>query len=104
MSIQAKSLADGQLPSSKGTLYTCGTTSAFIRVIRTTSTIDSQTVVIYVKRNGSVSRALGQAFLNTAETEEWLDNALELSNGDVIEGYATNAAAVDYTITGAEQT
>ena len=107
MAITAKSLADGQLAATKGTLYTVpGGTVAYVKFLHVHNTgSTTETVVIYVKRSGSSSRTVGRVILAQNEAADVLDKdaTLTLSTGDVIEGETTNATTVDYTITGAEE-
>jgi hypothetical protein len=103
MAFTAKVLADGQLPSSKGTLYTVpGATATYIRQIRVFSTGSAQTVVIYFNTSGS-SRRYGQWVLETNESADVLTEPLLLQAGDLIEGQSTSATTVDYVVTGVEE-
>ena len=109
MAITPKSLADGQLPAAKATLYTCpGATTAMIRQIRCchATGATTETVIIYLKVSAGTSRVIGQAVLDAGEQFHCLTDAevYSLESGDVIEGTTTTASVVDYTITGAEQT
>lgn len=58
--VSVKALADGQLPSSKGTLYTCpASTTAIIKSIILVNTDSSaRTVNLYTQRDGSNSRRI----------------------------------------------
>lgn len=107
MSFVGKSLADGQLAAAKATIYTCpASTRAVIKQINVVSTTGTvQRVRIYLKRSGSVSRQLCSVDgINAGERIEVLDEALSMGAADVIEGDTTTATAVDYVITGAEET
>lgn len=109
MAITPKSLADGQLPNAKATLYTCpASTQAIIRQIRClhVSGATSETVTVYLKVSAGTSRRIGRAVLEQNEQFHVLTDAdtYSLEAGDVIEGDTTTAAVVDYTIVGAEQT
>ena len=100
-----KSLADGQLPSSKGTLYTVPTGKrAIVRtfvVFNTGST--AETVSIYVSR-GTSSRQIGQAVLAANEAAQFFESEpITLSSGDILEGDTTTGSTVDYLITGADE-
>jgi hypothetical protein len=101
----AKSLADGQVPNTKGTIYTVGgSTVGYVKLINLFNTnAAQQTINLYVKRNGSVSRQLRQFVLAQYESG-YYDLPMTLSDGDIIEADSTNASAVDYLITGAEET
>ena len=104
-----KSLADGQLPAAKGTLYTCpANTTAAIKQITYVSTeaATARTVNLYLKRSGSTSRRLIPRNMNldAGNAMYWGDaDVMELSAGDIIEGDASAATSIDYTITGAER-
>jgi hypothetical protein len=101
MSIVAKSLADGQLPAAKGTLYTSvGIT--YVRFIRchNTSGANTETVVIYLNRGGG-SRII---MYNDALGPHYTmgdDPHLTMAAGDILEGVSTHATNTDYVITGA---
>jgi hypothetical protein len=110
VAITPKSLADGQLPAAKATIYTCpGATTAMIRQIRcshVSGAATTETVKIFLKVSAGTSRLIGRAMLDQDEQFHVLTDseALSLEAGDVIEGSTTTATTVDYTITGAEQT
>ena len=108
MAITAKSLADGQLPAAKATIYTVpALTKTYVKWLSVHSTSGTaQEVIIYVKRSGSTSRVIYRALMADAETGYVIDKdmTLTLSTGDVIEGTTTTATVVDYLITGAEET
>lgn len=107
MGIAMKSLADGQLASTKGTLYTCPASTETI--IKTMTLVNTDTsardVNLYVKPSGSSSRRiipkdceLGISYMLV------YDDELCLEVGDLIEGDATAATVVDYVISGVEKT
>lgn len=110
MSIQGASLADGQLPNAKGTLYTCpaSTIAHVSHIILCNATAGAITVNLYVKRSGSTSRRIytkdaslaGGAYVKLPGE----DTAYRLSAGDVIEGDASAATSVDYFIDGGTET
>lgn len=96
------SIADGQLPSSKGTLYTVPTgyaAEAIIVRLVATSTTTSRTVNIYVKRSGSSSRRIIPRDMGMNVGDAASVVILGLSAGDLIEGDASAASEIDYTIT-----
>ena len=99
-----KVLADGQLASTKSTLYTVpASTSAYIKEITFYNTnASSQTIALYVKP-GATSRQIARYVL---AQNEWaiFDFSTVLETGDLIEASSTNATAVDYVITGLEET
>ena len=108
MAFAYKSLADGQLPNAKATLYTSVGQTSVQQITLVEPSGASRTVNVYVKRSGSSSRRIIPPNLpmdssspTVAASVECLDAPLELSAGDVIEGDASVATAIDYTITGA---
>lgn len=105
MAFDGKSLADGQVAAAKATIYTCpGGTHAYVKHMKFHNTGGgTETLIVYVKRSGSVSRVHFRAVLSTLETAEELA-PISLAAGDVIEATTTTATTVDYTLTGAEET
>lgn len=94
-------LANGQLPNSKGTLFTA-TGDTVIRLITAVHVAGStQHVVFYLKKAAGTSRVVGRAQL---EVDEFAvdDEVYTLAVGDIIEGQTTDASSVDYTISGAK--
>lgn len=100
-----KVLADGQLPAAKGTLYTVpAATSTYLHNVNVYNTnAAAQTLVIYLNTSGT-SRKYRQIVLAQDESAEVFTQPLQLQTGDLVEGVTTTAAAVDYTVTGVEQT
>lgn len=94
------SLADGQVASSVGTIYTCpSSTEAFIKKITLGNTGSAtQTVSLYLLRSGSTKRLLRQYQLAQFETGDFEN--IVLSAADAIQAISTNASAVDYTVYG----
>lgn len=106
MTITVKVLADGQLPSAKGTLYTVpGSTKTYVKFfsVNNVSGID-QNVEIFLNVSGT-SRKIAFATLTPNDGARIIDKdeAVTLEAGDLIEGLSTNATSVDYVITGAEE-
>lgn len=99
-----KSLADGQLGSTKDTLYTAGTsTSSLAKKITLFNTSSSEvTIKLYFKASGGTSRGIPAAVLGDGESKVLDDLALE--EGDIIEGEADSANVIDYVISGVEIT
>lgn len=99
MAANPEILAEGQLPNVKGTLFTA-TGRTIIRLISAAHVAGgTQSVVLYVKKAAGTSRVIGRATLLTDEFAE--EDAIEtLDTGDSIEGQATNALSVDYTVMG----
>lgn len=101
-----KLLAEGQLPSSKGTIYTVpALTSCIIKTITLVNTGSNTVVNLYIKKAGSTSRRIipknidmGGSYLLETD-EEYI-----LEAGDIVEGDAVSATQVDYSIHGVEET
>lgn len=103
MAFTGRIIAEGQLPSAKGTLYTAAA-KTYVRMFRCSNPSGgSQTVIVYYKK--SVSRQFGRAVLATLEAVDFVTDAevLVLDIGDIIEGQSTNATTVDYVIAGATE-
>lgn len=100
-------LADGQLPSSLGTLYTVSAgEEVYVKFFTCYNTsASSQNVYAYIKPNAS-SRCIGRAELAQYETVKFigLKDGVVLTEGDTIEGYASDANVVDYVISGVVKT
>ncbi len=105
MAFTGKSLADGQLAATKGTLYTSSVKTIIKSINVYNTAVTSETVNIYVKRSGGTSRQLFRAVLAQDEYAWVLSEGetLVLSASDEIEGDSTNATSVDYAITGATE-
>lgn len=98
-----KVLADGQLPAAKGTLYTSpALTKTYTKQMRVFSTGAAQTIIIYLNVTGT-SRKFYQVVLGADECADVFDEPIQLEAGDLIEGQSSNAATVDYVITGVQE-
>ncbi len=102
-----KVMAEGQVASSKGTLYTVpASTTAYVRSASFHNTnAATQTLIVYAKP-GATSRVIGYFTLAQYETAYLVTgaDALVLETGDLIEAVTTTGSAVDYVITGLEET
>ena len=103
MSKAIKSLADGQLATTKGTLYTAPTSKQAIVTggrfnNTTTSTV---TVKIYFKKSGGTSRRIDR-FEIPPEGKGLLKDEVTLEAGDIIEGEADAGSTIDYVLSGVE--
>lgn len=110
MAVTWKSLASGQLPNAKGTLYTAPGQVLVNSIIVVEPAGAARTVNLYVKQSAGTSKRIIPPNLPMDSSDstkaaqiEALDHPLELSAGDLIEGDANVATAVDYVITGAER-
>ena len=105
MTVTIKSLKDGQLPSSKTTLYTAPAATQTvinrIRLVNTNST--AETVNLYFKASGGTSRRIiPEDYSLAAKALFVMDDVLTMEVSDVIEGSTTTIDKVDYVISGAE--
>ena len=101
-----KSLADGQLGTTKATLYTCpASTSAIVSKIHLVNTGDSDvTLNIYFKASGGTSRRICPKDMTLkAGYMAVLDDEVVMEAADIIEGDASVASQVDYTISGLQK-
>lgn len=109
MALAWTSLAAGQLPNAKATLYTAAGQVAIKNITLVTTDTAAHTVNIYIKLAAGTSKRIIPANLPmdgddpdaAAQVECIGDNAVELAVGDTIEGDADTASVIDYTITGA---
>lgn len=100
MALTAALLANGQLPSSKGTLYTATASTIIKSIVLVNTDVAARTINLYVKR--STSRYISPVALSVAAGASYVsDMVITLSSGDLIEGDASAAAVVDYSIHGA---
>lgn len=99
-------MAEGQLPNTKQTLYTVpGATSAVIKTISIAGSGTSATINLYIKKAGGTSRRIIPMDLPFGA--KWLletDEEYTLETGDKIEGDASVASSIDYSIHGVEET
>lgn len=105
MVITAKQLADGQLGATEAAIYTVpASTTAYVRVIICQNTGGgNNTVQLWMRPSGGTSRRIVYVTLKANETFVF-DDPLALDAGDSIRGAATNAAQVDFSVYGAEET
>jgi hypothetical protein len=98
-------LADGQLASSKTTIYTVpASTKAIIRtVVFSHVSGGTQTTILYVKPSGGTSRVFSRAVLATNEFSHE-DDIGTLDTGDQLEAQSTDASSVDFSVMGVEIT
>ena len=98
-------LADGQVASTKGTVYTVpGATIAYVYNIRLCNTnAIVQDVDIFLNTSGT-SRQIARVSLAQWESADVLSQPMHLAAGDLIEADTITASAVDYIITGVLET
>jgi len=105
MSSEIKTIADNQLPNTKGTLYTVPTsTSAAVDISCVNTHSSSLSINLYICRSGSSSRKIINSLSLQASGGKVIISGIKLSASDKIEGDAAIASKVDYVICGVERT
>lgn len=100
MAINSKVFAEGQLASAKGTLVTFSAAAVGLQVTLCNTDASDRTAHLYLKP-GSTSRKLCTVVLDASGGfATYQLQAVE--SGDVLEGYASAASVVDYTVTGGQ--
>ena len=105
MTVAIKSLADGQLPNSKGTLYTvpAATQTIINRITLVNTNSSGETVNLYFKASGGTSRRIiPKNYTLAVDALFIMDDAITMEAADVIEGDTTTAAKVDFVVSGME--
>jgi hypothetical protein len=101
MTLELKNFTDGQLPSTKTTLYQVPADTAISARVHLTNTASSVVKVnLYVKRTGGTSRRVMPEDMELPAQATFTSDYLELEGNDVIEGSASAAARVDYVVSG----
>lgn len=112
MTLEWKELGDGQLPSSKTTLYTvpADKTALIMRITLINTAGSTKVVNLYKKASGGTSRriiekdwTLAIAGAASGASRYTFIGPLTLEEGAEIEGDAATAAVVDFTISGVER-
>jgi hypothetical protein len=103
--ITIKNLANGQLPNSKGTLYTVpASTQAVIKSITLYNTnTTAETVALYILKSAGTSRQISTGSLVASGGFMIDDTEYTLGAGDIIQGNTTTASKVDFVISGIEE-
>lgn len=106
MTISIKALADGQLPNTKGTLYTTPASTQAIVISITLVNTDSsaRTVNLYVKPGATSRRIIPVDMSLGIGAQSEYTGRITLEAADLIEGDASVASKVDYVINGVEET
>jgi len=104
MTSAIKSLADGQLGSTKATLYTApAATQAIVKLVKLTNTTTSTVKCnIYFKASGGTSRRIIPYDMELEGQASFKSDSETLEAGDIIEGDASAATSIDYVISGIE--
>ena len=105
MTFTAKSLADGQVATSAGAIYTATATTYVKQVTFFNTNAADQTILVYINRAGT-DRKIRRFVLAQNESADLLDGAqsIILENGDIIKAETTTTTAVDYVVWGVEET
>lgn len=100
-----QSLADGQVASSTGTIFTCPD-SLYTRIqqcIFFNTNATAQTINVYITRSGGTRRQI-RRWTSVAQYDDNNlipdESGISLSPGDLLEADTTTATAVDYFICG----
>jgi len=102
MAVTIKALADGQLAAAKGTIYTTpASTQTAAKVILTNTDSAARTTNLYVNRTG-VSRRISPKDMSLGIGETYESKIVTLEAADIIEGDASAATVVDFTVNGFE--
>ena len=103
--ITVKNLYQGQLPNSKGTLYTVpASTQAVVKSITLFNTNTSaETVGMFILKSGGTSRQISGGSLALSGGHMVDDTEYTLAAGDIIQGTTTTASKVDCVISGIEE-
>ena len=100
-----KSLADGQLAAAKGTLYTCpaGTQTIIKTIVLVNTDTAARDVNLYIN-SGTSRRIIPKDMEMGIGYSKIFSDELTLAAGELIEGDASVADKVDFTINGVEET
>ena len=105
MTVAIKSLADGQLAATKGTIYTAPTAKQAIvkRITLVNTDSSARAVNLYFKASGGTSRRIIPKDLEIeANGLAVMDDEQTLEAADIIEGDANAGSTVDFTLNGVE--
>ncbi len=92
--------SNGQLASSKGTIYTATATVILNTITLVNSDASTRTVNLYVKTATS-RRIIPKDTSLVAGASLIYGDTLSLNSGDLVEGDASAATVVDYVVSGA---
>lgn len=100
--VYIKALADGQLPSSVAALYTCpaNTEVMVLGIVLVNTGSSPLTANLYANTSGTRRRICPKNLQLVAGAQYELDQPVALEAGDSIDGDASSATTVDYTISG----
>ena len=102
MALTGKSLADGQVASSWGAIFTASGETVVKSIDLYNTTGSSVSVDLAVTRSGGTRRQVAKLAIDANTGQSFLGGgAMLLSNGDAIEAQDGTGGQVDYLITGA---
>jgi len=98
-----KTLAQGQVAASVGTIYTpSGSTSAIVKEIIFLNTDSAnRTLSVYQNGTAAANQIFGSATLGPGETVVFT-GAITLANGDTLKAVADSGSKITYTLEGVE--
>lgn len=103
---QGGSLADGQVATTTGTIYTSSGTTIIKSASFFNTNATGQDINVFVTRNGGTRRQIARSSTVAQYATYYLltdGEVLVLSDGDILEANTTTTTAVDYLITGASE-
>lgn len=104
MTSTIKSLANGQLATTKTTLYTCpASTYAIVKHVKLTNTTGAMVKCnLYFKASGGTSRRIIPYDLELEAYASFKSDSETLEPADILEGDASANSAIDFVISGIE--
>ena len=101
-----KALGEGQLPAATGVLYTVpASTQTIIKtMIFVNTNVAVRTINIFLKTGGTNRRIVPKDLSLKAQYLMETDQEYTLEAGDTVEGDASAASSIDFTIHGIEET
>ena len=105
MTVEIKSLSDGQLADAKATIYTtpAATQTIINRITLVNTNTSTETVNLYFKASGGTSRRIiPKDYSLIAAALFIMDDAITLEAADILEGDTTTASKVDFVVSGME--
>lgn len=106
MSANTPKSVNGQLALATGTLYTCpgATAAGVIDIIIVNTDAGAQTLNIYRKKGGTSYRLIDKDYSLASKAKLSILDKITLEDGDLIQGDASVAAKLDYSISLIEKT
>lgn len=107
MTFAAKLLNNGQIASSKGTIYTVPTgVVAYVNQVNLFNTGSNQETILVYLNPGGTSRVWKRFVLDENESAECMSDGsrILIEAGCLIEAQTTNGSVVDFFVMGVEET